>query len=76
MFMFLQTNSAHNELNMGLLPDKQNCGLRMRRERFPATDIPGACKTRKFAYLVRGPCSDTYLLSMQLFPAIWTTPAV
>ena len=82
---------------MGLLPDAQNCGLRMRREwreRFPrhrfqrkplvsdpgmhqgtcvkhvpwcmsgsltngggenVPGIPGACATRNFAYLVRGP---------------------
>ena len=82
---------------MGLLPDTQNCGLRMRREcreRFPChwlqrkplvsdpgmhhstcvthvprcmsgsltggggenvPGIPGACATRNFAYLVRGP---------------------
>ena len=85
---------------MGLLPDTQNCGLRMRwecRERFPrhrlqrkplvsdpgmhhgtcvthvpwcesgsltrgdgenAPGIPGACATRNFAYLVRGPCCN------------------
>ena len=82
---------------MGLLPDTQNCGLRMRREcreRFPrhrllrkppvsdpgmhhgscvthvpwcmsglltcgggenVPDIPGACATRNFTYLARGP---------------------
>ena len=79
---------------MGLLPDTQNCRLRMRRERFPrhrlqmkllvsdpgmhhgtcdthvpwcmpgsrtpgggenVPGIPGACATRNFAYLVRGP---------------------
>ena len=101
---------------MGLLPDTQNCGLRMRREcreRFPRhrfqrkplvsdpgmhhgtcvkhvpwcmseslTDggwenvpgIPGACATRNFAYLVRGPWThgihmkydhDTTVLDMQ-----------
>ena len=84
-------------VTMGLLPDTQNCGLRMRREcreRFPhhrfqrkplvsdpgmhhgtcvkhvpwcmsgsltnggrenVPGIPGACATRNFAYLVRGP---------------------
>ena len=77
-------------ISMGLLPDMQNCGLRMHRdcrERFPrhrlqrkplvsdpdmhhgtcmsgsltrgggenVPDIPGACATRNFAYLVRGP---------------------
>ena len=80
---------------MGLLPDTQNCGLRMRLRRFPrhqlqrkalvsdpgmhhgtcvthvpccmsgsptrgfgenVPGIPGACATRNFAYLVRGPC--------------------
>ena len=84
-----------NHSSMGHLPDTQNCGLRMRRERFPrhrlqrkplASDpgmhhctsvmhvswcmsgslthgggesvpgIPGACTTRNFTYLVRGPC--------------------
>ena len=71
-------------LSLDLLPDTQNCGLRMRRDVgnvFPATDfkgnrcyrsrhasrhakprwrenvpgISGACATRNFAYLVRGP---------------------
>ena len=85
------TDKRHS---MGLLPIKQNCRLRMRRERFPrhriqrkpvVTDpgmhhgtcvthmpwcmsgsltrgggenvpgIPGACATRNFTYLVRGP---------------------
>ena len=72
---------------MSLLPDRLNCGLRMRREcrgRFPryrlqrkplVTHLPwcmsgsltqdggenvpgisGACATRNFTYLVRGPC--------------------
>ena len=79
---------------MDLLPDTQNCGLRMRRERFPrhrhqrkplvndpgmhhgtcvthvpwcmsgsltsgggenVPRIPGACATRNFTYLARGP---------------------
>ena len=79
---------------MGLLPDSQSCGLRMRRERFPhyrlqrkplvrdpgmhhgtcmmhvpwcmsgsltcgcgenIPGIPGACATRNFTYLERGP---------------------
>ena len=89
-----------NSLCMGLLPDTQNCGLRMRREcweRFPhhrvlaiptritarasrmcrdacrdrllavsfevgagenVPGIPGACSTRNFAYLERGPLCD------------------
>ena len=69
-------------LCMGILPDTENCGLRMRRgwrERFPRhrlkkkplirdpgmhhdlrwhgkrSGIPGACTTRNFPYLVRGP---------------------
>ena len=87
--------------SMGLLPDTQNCGLRMRREWwecFPrhrlkwkllasdhgmhhgtsvthvlwcmsgsltcgggenVPDIPGACATRNFTYLTRGPCTQT-----------------
>ena len=87
---------------MGLLPDTQNCGLRMCREcreRFPrhrlrwkspvsdpdmhhstcvthvpwcmpgslnriggenVPGIPGACTTRNFTYLVRGPCKNVW----------------
>ena len=55
---------------MGLLPDTLNCCLRMRqesRERFPrhrlvdgenVLGIPGACETRNFTYLARGPLSS------------------
>ena len=88
-----------NRVPMGLLPDTENCGMRMRREcreRFPrhrlqgkplvsdrgmhhgtwvthvpwcmsglltrgggenVPGIPGACATRNFSYLVRGPWS-------------------
>ena len=96
---------------MGLLPDTQNCGLRMRRkclERFPrhrfqrkplvsdpgmhhgtcvkhvpwcmsgsltngggenVPGIPGACATRNFAYLVRGPFNDTIWYTASIFRA-------
>ena len=92
---------------MGLLPDRQNCGLRMRREcreRFPrhqlqrktlvsdpgmhqgtcvthvpwcmsrsltrgcgenVPGIPGACATRNFTYLARGPCCDVMMAIFQ-----------
>ena len=85
---------------MDLLPDTQNCGLRMRRERFSrhrhqrkplvsdpgmhhgtcvthvpwcmsgsltsgggenVPGIPGACATRNFTYLARGPWTRNYI---------------
>ena len=95
----LCSNTGHS---MGLLPDAQNCGLRMRREcrgRFPrhrlqsqpqvsdpgmchgtcvthvpccmsgslthggGENVPGACASRNFTYLVRGPWSVHMLTS-------------
>ena len=60
------TASHHRVGIMGLLPDTYNCGLSMRRqcwERFPHHQLKwkpllstrGACATRNFTYLVRGP---------------------
>ena len=115
-YEFIKTNIPY-KCDMGLLPDTQNCGLRMRqecRERFPrqrvqrkprvsdpdmhhgtclthvpwcmsgsltrgggvnVPGIPGACATRNFAYLVRGPyhiCKECWFLwiHIQIFPCI------
>ena len=63
---------------MGLLPDMLNCGLRMRRERFPRHRLqsklllsdPGmhhdTCATHNFTYLTRDPCSDPLRCSLLL----------
>ena len=86
LYGLVLTRSSVMRYSMDLLPDTQNCGLRMLRkcrERFPrhrlqrkpldsdpgmhpwcmtgsltrggGENIPGACATRNFAYLVRGP---------------------
>ena len=86
LYGLVLTRSSVMRYSMDLLPDTQNCGLRMLRKcrkRFPrhklqrkpldsdpgmhpwcmtgsltrggGENIPGACATRNFAYLVRGP---------------------
>ena len=108
----LDSRYIPREALMGLLPDTQNCGLRMRREcreRFPRNrlqrkpqvsdpgmhhgtsvthvpwcmsglltsnsgenvpGIPGACATRNFTYLVRGPWYHPWTLSQSLYTTL------